>query len=101
MVAVVYFIARVMILGTTEKQELAESARIVDRWGKVIISCIGMIMVLFMNQSGAIKWFWILFIMVAFSFQLFIDFRYRKDSKQFVATLIALMVGLLFIVFLL
>ncbi|HWO76455.1 MAG TPA: DUF4181 domain-containing protein [Bacillus sp. (in: firmicutes)] len=96
-IALTYLALRIMIVGT-KKVEISEDGKYIERWGRIILAALGVIIVIFINIE-AIKWFFILFIIAIIGFQSFIDWKYRKGSKEYIASLITLIVGVLFVYF--
>lgn len=96
-----HFILRLIIVGP-EKKVLSEDGRLIDLWGKIILSALGII-IIFLNydEIETLKWFWLLLIIVAFGFQSFVDWKYQKDSKQYIVSLIVLVMGVGLVNFLL
>ncbi|WML48551.1 DUF4181 domain-containing protein [Neobacillus sp. PS3-34] len=89
-----------MIVGP-EREELTEDGKGVDLWGKVILSALGIITFIFINiENEAMKWFWILFVIAAFGFQSFVDWKYLKESKRYIVSLIVLIFGVTLVYFL-
>ena len=98
-----FLVLRIWLVGT-EKKELPEEGKKVDIWGKIILGLIGVItFFVFINGSevNAMKWFWMLLIVAAMSFQSFIDWKYLKGSKQYIASIIVLVIGVTLVYFLL
>ncbi|MNV68862.1 hypothetical protein D3C71_1617360 [compost metagenome] len=92
-----YFL-RKWIVGTVEQEELSRAGRKVDLWGKVLLSliviaCIVSMVVEDRLEGAALKWLFILTIIIATGFQAFIDWRYRKGSKEYLASLAILALG--------
>lgn len=77
---------------------MSEEGKDVSLWGKFILVCIGIIayiviVVIDGLESEAMKWFWMSFVVIALGFQSFIDWKYLKSSKQYIASLIVLVLG--------
>ncbi|KIL73877.1 hypothetical protein SD78_2935 [Bacillus badius] len=51
----------------------------------------------FMMTKGAnsIEWYWIIYFVLLFGFQAILEWRYLKNSKQYVTTLIFLTLGVI------
>ncbi|OPA75364.1 hypothetical protein BVG16_22520 [Paenibacillus selenitireducens] len=99
-----HLILRIWIIGS-EKEELTEEGKEVSFSGKIIFALIGIITVIVIivtdnSQSDVMKWFWMLYIITALGFQSFIDWNYRKGSKQYVVSLIVLVLGVTLVYFL-
>lgn len=100
-----HLILRKRIAGT-EREELPAKGKKVDIWGKIILASIGIITAtIFLNlddlDGDAMKWFWMLIIIIVVGFQSFIDWKYLKGSKQYIVSLIVLILGVTLVYFLL
>ncbi|MEC0093150.1 DUF4181 domain-containing protein [Paenibacillus macquariensis] len=89
----------------TERKELPDEGKEVSIWGKIIIALIGIITCIVIiivdgSEGKAMKWFWMLFIITAMGFQSFIDWKYLKGSKEYIASLIVLIIGVTLVYFL-
>ncbi|MHC0038764.1 DUF4181 domain-containing protein [Pseudoneobacillus sp. C159] len=95
-----HFILRLIIVGH-ERKELTEDGKTVDLWGKVMLSALGIITFIFIYiESEAMKWFWIIFVIAALGFQSFVDWKYQKESKRYIVSLIVLIIGVTLVYFL-
>lgn len=84
----------------TGKEELPAEGKKVDMWGKIILASIGIISLIIILNIEDIdriitKWFWMVFIILAVGFQAFIDWKYLKGSKQYIVSLIVLILGVI------
>lgn len=96
-----HLILRKWIAGT-ERDELSEEGKKVDKWGKIILASISFITaIILLDLESAMKWFWIVIIIAAVGFQSFIDWKYQKGSKQYIISLIVLIQGVTLVYFLL
>ncbi len=78
-----------------EKKKISEtSGKKVDQWGR------GIILVIFLctlpyfitKDNDVLKWYWILFSTTSMGFQTILEWKYLKNSRQYVTTLIFLIV---------
>ncbi|MGZ9583706.1 DUF4181 domain-containing protein [Paenibacillus marinisediminis] len=95
---------RLWIVGT-EKEEIAEEGKDISLWGKVILAVISLITFIVIiavdsAEGKAIKWFWMILIIAANGFQSFIDWKYLKGSKQYMVSLIVLLIGVTMVYYL-
>ena len=87
------------LLGVEKKKVSETSGKKVDRWGR------GMILILFlctlpfyvMGDTTFIKWYWILYLIVLLGLQSILEWKYLKNSKQYVTTLILLIISVFFL----
>ncbi|NYF23398.1 DUF4181 domain-containing protein [Sporosarcina sp. JAI121] len=81
-----------------EKRKISEtSGRKIDRWGRGIILVIFLCTLPFVvtQDTNVMKWYWILYIIVLLGFQSILEWKYLKDSKQHVTTLIYLLLSVI------
>lgn len=78
-----------------EKRKISETpGKKVDQWGKGIIAVIFLCCFLFVVQNKMtlnLKWYWIVYFTINFGFQSFLEWKYLKNSNQYIVTLIFLM----------
>ena len=100
----VFFIVLLMIVFLLEKiinkllhvktKKLSEtSGKKIDRWGRgiiLVISLCSLPLYFVYDTLNAIKWYWITFSTLLFGFQSILEWKYIKNSKQYVATIIFL-----------
>lgn len=83
------------------KVKISETpGRKIDFWGRVIISVSTIIMLIFvfsLEGIEPIKWFFAVYFLLLYGFQAFMEWKYLKDSKEYIATLAALAVALIFV----
>lgn len=82
------------LLGVEKKRISETPGRKVDAWGRGIILVIFLSIMIFSNTQSIdlleMKWFWVGFFIVLFGFQVFMEWKYLKNSKQYLASLIIL-----------
>jgi hypothetical protein len=77
-----------------EKRNIAEtSGKNVERRGRGIILLIFLftLPIVITEEGEGLKWYWIFYLMVSLGFQSFVEWKYLKDSKEYVITLIFLL----------
>jgi hypothetical protein len=78
-------------LGVEKKKISETSGKNIDRWGRGIILFIFLCTLPFaVEDRNVIKWYWICFLIVSMGFQLFMEWKYLKNSKEYVITVITL-----------
>ena len=87
------------LLGIKKKGKIADTpGKYIDYWGRAIILVTFLISFLFLVSKDAntsvFKWFWLLYWVVIMGFQSLLEWKYLKDSKQYISTLIYLMLFL-------
>jgi len=88
------------LLGVEKKKISETSGKKVDQWGRGIILVFLCTLPFYtfyaMEDTTFIKWYWILYLIVLLGFQSILEWKYLKNSKQYVATLIFLILGVIF-----
>ncbi|MBD3107528.1 DUF4181 domain-containing protein [Bacillus sp. AGMB 02131] len=83
-----------------EKRKISETpAKRIDQWGRAIIVIIflGTYWFVLDKDINVQKGFWIFYFTVLFGFQAFMEWKYLKNSKQYVVSLILLMLLVTFV----
>ncbi|KAB7709095.1 DUF4181 domain-containing protein [Bacillus aerolatus] len=83
-----------------EKKKVSEtSGKNVNRWVRGIIVVIFLCGLPFVIEEDkhVMKWYWISYLILSLGFQSFVQWKYLKNSKEYVITLIFLMLGLMLI----
>ncbi|WP_409292887.1 DUF4181 domain-containing protein [Peribacillus sp. SCS-37] len=86
-----------------EKKKLSETpGKKVDFWVRVSITALFICTIPFLVSGDVFipKWYWIVYLTVLFGSQVILERIYLKNSKQYISTLIGLLIVLLFIYFL-
>ncbi len=85
------------LLGVEKKKISETSGKKVDRWGRGIILVIFLCTLPFVitKDTNVMKWYWILYFILLLGFQSILEWKYLKDSKQHVTTLIFLMLSVI------
>ena len=86
------------LLGVKKKKISETSGKRVDRWGRVIILviCLSTLPFVVTMDTSIIKWYWIFYFILLLGFQSFMEWKYLRKSKQYVTTLIFLLIGVTF-----
>lgn len=86
------------ILGVQKKKVSETPGKNIDRWGRGIILVIFLSTLWFVitNDSDKIlKLFWMTYLVLSIGFQAIMEYIYVKDSKQYISTIILLIVFLI------
>ena len=97
---VVYLVEK--YLGIKRKLISETPAKRIDRWGRTIILGIFLSSSFFAitNEVEVIlKWNWVLFFTALMGLQTILEWKYIKESKQYISTLISSMLLFIFLVF--
>ena len=78
------------LLGVEKRKISKTSGKNVNRWGQRIILVILLCILPFALTKDiyVIKWFWILYTAVIWGFQAIMEWKYIKNSKQYITTII-------------
>ncbi|WP_082197225.1 DUF4181 domain-containing protein [Bacillus sp. FJAT-27916] len=89
-------------LGVKRRRISETPGKSVDRWGRTIILIIFLVVYFFALTKGSVdtlKWYWVLFLTVLAGFQIILEWKYLKESKQYISTLISSTICFIFIIF--
>ena len=83
-----------------ERKKISEtSGKKAEKWGRYIILVICLCTLPFFlvqdTDISSMKWYWILCYIVSLGFQSILEWKYLKHSKQYVTTLIFLILGVI------
>ena len=100
LIILILFLEKIInkLVGVEKKKISETSGKNVDRWGRGIILVIFLCTLPFVitKDTNVIKWYWILYFVLILGFQSILEWKYLKNSKQYVTTLIFLMLGIIF-----
>ncbi|RED52986.1 DUF4181 domain-containing protein [Cohnella lupini] len=84
-----------------ESQSISDTnGKNINRWVKGFLALIAICIYFFALKTtdyNATKWFWLIVFLVAIGFQAFMEWKYLKDSKEYIISLILLALGLIYI----
>ncbi|WP_375103361.1 DUF4181 domain-containing protein [Paenibacillus sp. RS8] len=97
------FFLRVWIVGP-DKEKISDDGNELNIKGKLILGLIGLISAIVIMiadgvQGIGMKWFWIVFIIIAVGFQSYIDWKFLKHTKQHIVSMILLVEGVVLVYF--
>ena len=86
------------LLGVEKKRISETPGKNVDRWGRGIILILFLCTIPFyaMADISFIKWYWMLYMIILLGFQSILEWKYLKNSKQYITTLIFLILTIIF-----
>jgi hypothetical protein len=73
--------------------------RRIDFWGRVILAILFLLILFFVidtSNETIVKWFFIIALTIITAFQSIIEWKYLKNSKEFVVTLLLWLIGLIY-----
>ncbi|TRZ40681.1 DUF4181 domain-containing protein [Niallia circulans] len=90
------------LFGVKKKQVSETSGKKVDQWGRRIILMLFLCTIPIysfytISETTFIKWYWIFYLTALLGFQSMMEWKYLKNSKQYLTTLILLVLGILFL----
>ncbi|WP_274310284.1 DUF4181 domain-containing protein [Solibacillus daqui] len=96
-----FFLEKIInkLLGVEKKKISETSGKKVDKWGRGIILVIFLCTLPFfvVQETNVLKWYWMLYLTALLGFQSILEWKYLKNSKQYVTTLIFLILGVIFL----
>ncbi|GIO36345.1 hypothetical protein J41TS12_12060 [Paenibacillus antibioticophila] len=83
----------------SERGELSEEGKERNIWGKIILSISGVIGFLLVNflagaESEIMKWYWLLLLIISGGFQAWLDWTYRRQTREYLVSMIVLILGI-------
>ena len=88
------------LLGIKVEKKISEtSGKNVDRWGRGIlfVSFLCSLPFFMEQETSVLKWYYMIVLISVQGFQSIMEWKYLKNSKQYVSTLIYLILGIVFI----
>jgi hypothetical protein len=98
LLAVLAPLLRKWIVGTDRYIDETDGRR-VDFWGRIILVIIFLVLLFFVvdtSDETIVKLFFIIALTITTAFQSIIEWKYLKNSKEFVVTLILWVIGLIY-----
>ena len=68
-------------------------------WGGIILCLISMLILfqLDFTDLSRMRWFWLIFLIIALGFNGFIQWKYMRESKEHIISLVSLVIGTAYI----
>ena len=86
------------LLGIKKKVKIEDTpGKNIDRWGRVIIVIVFLFLFLIIKDASALKWVFGLYWITLLGFQACMEWKYINNSKQYLNTLIILIIFLVFL----
>jgi hypothetical protein len=85
------------LLGVKKKKISETSGKKIDLWGRRIFLCVFLCSIPFFVWADVLKWYSIFYLTILLGFESFLEWKYLKNSKQYITTVIILIYGLIFI----
>ena len=89
-----------LILGNIRRKVSETEGKYIQRWGLVVIAIIGFSSIFFVFDildTNVMKWFWLFFLILTVGFHSFIEWKFLRESKEYMVSLIVLMIGVIYI----
>ncbi|UNK16223.1 DUF4181 domain-containing protein [Paenibacillus sp. N3/727] len=83
-----------------EKIKISEtSGKRFYSWGAWILILISLVVLFNLDFSNMniMRWFWLFTLIIAFSFNAFAEWKYIRESKEHIISLVSLMIGMAYI----
>jgi hypothetical protein len=98
LLAVLTPLLRKWIVGTDRYIDETDGRR-VDFWGRIILAVIFFCLLFFVidtSEEMTVKWFFIIFFTIITAFQSIVEWKYLKNSKEYVVTLLLWLIGIIY-----
>lgn len=99
--SILNFIIGRLIVGKERGKVSETSGKNIQRIGFVTILIIAFSCFYFIDimDDNAMKWFWLYFYTITFGFHFYLDWVYLRDTKEYLVSLILLIIGVSYILF--
>lgn len=96
-VSIANFIVGRLIVGEKRRKVSETDGKMVQILGLVIIVVIGLgsMFVIDIFNPQIMKWFWLSFLTLNFGFHAFLEWKFLKETKEYIVSLIVLLIGLI------
>ena len=96
-----YYVGSYLIVGEKKKNIFKTDGKYTYVFGLIVIATIGFGSISFLNidilDNNDMKWFWLGFLILITGFNSFVEWKFLKDSKEYLVSLIAMIVGTIYI----
>lgn len=99
-VSIAYIIVSQFILGRQKRKVYETDGGTIQIGGLSIIGMIAVCAILFIldiSNNNVMKWFWLFFLILTLGFQSSLEWKFLKESKEYVVSLTVLMIGIIYI----
>ena len=89
-----------LILGSNRRKVSETEGKYIQIWGLVVIAILGICSIFFfvdILDANVLKWFWLFFLILTVGFHSFLEWKFLRESKEYVVSLIVLMIGIIYI----
>ena len=98
-VSITHYIVGKIIIGKNRKKLSDTNGFIFQISGAIILLFVIFISYSFLDimNPDVMKWFWLCILIIILGFNAFLEWKYLNGTKEYIVTLIALAVGLIFV----
>lgn len=94
-VSIANIIVGKIIVGKKRRKISETEGKNIEIWGLILIGIIGLCCIYFVLDI--MKLFWLCFLILIYGFHTFMEWKFLKDSKDYVVSLIVLIIGVIYI----
>lgn len=92
------FIVGRLIVGKERRKIYETDGKYIHIAGLIMIGIVGIwILYDLLDNAQVMKWFWLLFLTLTVGFQSLMEWKFLKGSKEYIVSLIVLLIGLIYI----
>lgn len=103
-IVITELIASRLIVGEVRAKVRETDGKNIQRWGGAMLCLIFISLFIYLSILNAnddvIKLFWLCFVIIAFGFKAFLEWRFLKGYKEYMVSLTTLIVSVIFVIFL-
>ncbi|ALX49732.1 MULTISPECIES: DUF4181 domain-containing protein [Lentibacillus] len=99
-VSIAYIIVGKIIVGNKKRKISDKFGKNIQIVGLVIFGVIGISCILFVldiSNNDVMKWFWLFFLTITLGFQSFLEWKFLRETREYMVSLVVLMIGLIYI----
>lgn len=89
-----------LILGNNRRKVSETEGKYIQIGGLIVIAIIGLCSIFFIFdilEANTMRWFWLFFLILAVGFHAIMEWTFLRESKEYVVSLMVLMIGLIYI----
>ncbi len=98
-VSIANLIVSKLIVGGKRRKISETDGKIINILGLIIIATMGICSAFFIDifDNNVMKWFWLCLLILIVGFQSFLEWKFLKESKDYIVSLIVLLIGIIYI----
>lgn len=99
-ISIAYPIIGKFMLGSEKRKVSETDGKYIQLSGLLLITIAAVAVILFVvdiSDNRKMRYFWLFFVSITFGFQAVVEWKYLKGSREYLVSLMVLMIGLVYI----